>query len=383
MLRHNSVLVNALGIRDSGGVVVLTKALNDFSKCKKYKYIIVCHFNDNVFHLKIENEMHAHLEFIFIKNNSFLYRLYYENFKFINIIDRGKVILVYNFSGSVQFSHKVPQLIKIHNLLFFSLALNKFYLENKMFYVWFKQVFLKRQVLKVMMYFSKFIEIQSNHVKDELENFIKIKEKFFFVKSDISVGEGSFNKPKIFNFSNRIKFLFIVGPHFKYAHKNIAYFTNSMVGLINRGVDFEIVITLTKEQLSTSKLWNESLNSRTKFVGYLNDQEEMEKLFSDNTIIVSTSIVETLGLHVIEGIKNGIVPITPNENYANSVYGNQVFKYELSNDDSLIDCIMNVLEIRGSHSEHILSIQDDLRRSEMEKFSNIVDVFNEVINVQK
>jgi hypothetical protein len=46
-------------------------------------------------------------------------------------------------------------------------------------------------------------------------------------------------------------------------------------------------------------------------------------LFCDNTILISTSIIETLGLHVIEGIKNGITTITPDESYANIVYGSE------------------------------------------------------------
>ena len=383
MLRPTSVLVNALGIRDSGAVTVLKRALSDFSKCKNYNYIIVCHSGKNVSLLQNENHKHHHLQFIFINNNSFWYRLFYENFKFMKIIKFRKVVLVYNLSGTLQFSHKIPQLIKVHNLLFFSTVLNQYYLEKKLFLSWLMQVFLKRQVLKLMMKYSKFIEIQSRHVKNELENFIFIKNKSFFVKSDISVSEGAFRDPKNFCSSNKIKFLFIVGPHFKYPHKNMTDFTESMVSLINRGIDFEIIITLTKYQLSSSGLWNDSLNSRTRFVGYLNNEEAMEKLFCDDTIIVSTSIIETLGLHVIEGIKNGIIPITPDENYAYSVYGEQVLKYKLFERNALTNCIMNVLDNKGSFTEHVLSIQNDLRVSESGKFSNILDVFNEVLNVQK
>ena len=109
----------------------------------------------------------------------------------------------------------------------------------------------------------------------------------------------------------------------------------------------------------------------------------MTKLFYDNTILISTSIIETLGLHVIEGIKSGIITIAPNEEYANTVYGENMFKYELFNKDALFDTIMTVINYKKSYSERILSIQDDLRQSEMKKFSSILDVFNEVINVQK
>ena len=60
----------------------------------------------------------------------------------------------------------------------------------------------------------------------------------------------------------------------------------------------------------------------------------MTELFCDNTILISTSVIETLGLHVIEGIKNGVITIAPDEEYANTVYGENMFKYELFNKDA-------------------------------------------------
>ena len=86
---------------------------------------------------------------------------------------------------------------------------------------------------------------------------------------------------------------------------------------------------------------------------------------------------------MLEGIKNGVITITPDELYANTVYGGNMFQYELFNKDSLVDTIMSVINCKESYSENILTIQDDLRKSEMNKFSSILDVFDEVLNVQK
>ena len=109
--------------------------------------------------------------------------------------------------------------------------------------------------------------------------------------------------------------------------------------MVDKGIDFEINITLTREQLKRSKFWCKSLNSKTNHLGYICDQEKMTELFCDYTILIPTSIVETLGLHLIEGIKNGVIIITPNEDYVNSVYSKRVFKYELFNNDSLLESI--------------------------------------------
>ena len=115
----------------------------------------------------------------------------------------------------------------------------------------------------------------------------------------------------------------------------------------------------------------------------LHSWTDLSQLFCDNTILISTSVIETLGLHVIEGIKNGVVTIAPDEKYANTVYGKNMFKYELFNKDSLVRTIMSVVNYKKSYSKKILSIQDDLRQREISKFSSILDVFEEVLNIQK
>ena len=90
-----------------------------------------------------------------------------------------------------------------------------------------------------------------------------------------------------------------------------------------------------------------------------------------------------MGLHVIEGIKNGVITIAPDEEYANTVYGDNMFKYELFNKDSLVSVIMSIINFKESYSGKILSIQDDLRQNEMSKLSSVFDVFDKVLNVQK
>jgi hypothetical protein len=383
MSKKNSVLINAIGIRDSGGISVLNKTLGDLVNCKNDRYVIICNLCENIFRVKRRYKENKNIDFIFIDSNSFLYRLYYENFKFLEIINQKKVVLVYNFSGSVQFLHKTPQLIKAHNLLFFSKKLDNSYKLNSQFILWIKQVFLKRIMFKFMLIRSKHIEIQSPHVNQYLSDFINTRNKTLYVKSDIDVYDAVFQAPKQYDFLKKINFLYIVGPHFEYLHKNLLDFTNAMTSFNEKGVDFEINITLTNEQLSNSKVWDASLNSKTNFLGYISDQEKMTELFCDNTILISTSIIETLGLHVLEGIKNGVITITPDELYANTVYGGNMFQYELFNKDSLVDTIMSVINCKESYSENILTIQDDLRKSEMNKFSSILDVFDEVLNVQK
>ena len=383
-LRRMNILINALGITDSGGIAVLDKFLYECLKDPlDRRYLIIANDNVNIMKLLGKYKESTLFKFLFINNKGFIHRLFYENLIFRGLVKEHCIDLIYNFSGTAQFFTKVPQLVKVHNLLFYSKKLDGFYQEKRLFLRWFKDIFVKRIVFIQMFNFATHLEIQSSHVKQILSDFINTKSKLLYIKSDIDVSDNAFYIPRQYDFSKKIKFLYIVGPHFESLHKNLQDFTNAMMNLTEAGVDFEINITLTNDQLKNSKVWDASLNSKTNFLGYISDHEKMTGLFCDNTILISTSIIETLGLHVIEGIKNGIITITPDEEYANTVYGDNMFQYELFNRDSLVGTIMSIINCKESCSENILSIQDDLRQSEMSKFSSILDVFDEVLNVQK
>jgi hypothetical protein len=376
------ILINALGIRDSGGLKVLDKFLAECTLSFKHSYLVIFNENKKINKLIERYKEIKILKFKALPVKGFIYRIYYENIEF-NRIAKKNIDLIYNFSGTSQPFLKIPQLLKIQNLIFYSKKLDLAYKKQSKFILWLKQIYVKRFIFNFMLNRSQYIEIQSRHVKKHISDFVRYKEKVFFIKSDICVNNSQFLEPKNYNFRKKIKFLYIVGPHFEYVHKNFIDFTNAMLEFSKLNVDFEINITLSKKQLESSLLWNNSLNKKTNFIGYISDQVKMKELFCDNTILISTSIIETLGLHVIEGIKNGVITIVPDEEYANIVYGENMFQYELFNRDSLVDTIMSIINCKESCSENILSIQDDLRQGEMSKFSSILDVFDEVLNVQK
>jgi hypothetical protein len=374
------ILINALGIQDSGGITVLHKLFNEI-KDSSYNFLIICSKNDNTQELVEKYIDTRNFKFKILENKGFLNRLYCENNIFRKIIKEYNISLIYNFSGSAQFFLKVLQITKVHNLLFYSKKIDKIYLKNKEYIKWLKQIFLKRIVFHSMIKQAEYIEVQSNHVQEYISDFIDIRNKKFFIKSDISVCNGAFSLPKKYDFSKKIKFLYIVGPHFESIHKNFITFVNALSAFDRLNVDYEINITLTKDQLYNSEIWNPALDSKTNFLGYIDSRDEMNKLFFSNTILISTSIIETLGLHVIEGIKNGVITIAPNENYARTVYGDNMILYDTLNSESLLNKIHDVLESDSPHSELILSLQDRLKKSEMTKHSNILDIFKEVLNV--
>ena len=378
-----NILINALGVSDSGGVSVLKKLFRELLTPQGNYYIVICNYNPLVNQLMYKYRNNSDMFFFAVKQKGVLYRLYYENLILKRIARENEVDLIYNFSGSAQFFINPPQLLKIHNLLFYSKKLDGIYRQKNKSFLWIRQVFLKRVVFRLMLSKSKYIEAQSKHVVENLSEFINIKGKIFYVKSDIDVSSKAFKHPKDYDFSKKIKFLYIVGPHFESIHKNFITFVNALTAFDRLNINYEINITLTKDQLYSSEIWDSTLDSKTNYLGYIDSQDEINKLFCSNTILISTSIIETLGLHVIEGIKNGVITIAPNESYARTVYGDNMILYDTLNSESLLNAIQVVLESDSPHSELILSLQDRLKKSETAKHSNILDIFRGVLNVQK
>lgn len=373
-----NILINGLSIQDSGGITVFDKLLCEIED-SLYKFLIICNENDNIKKLVNKYIKASNFEFIIIKNKGFFQRLYYENIVFRKIIKEKKISLVYNFSGSAQFFLPIPQITKVHNLLFYSKKMDKVYFEKKEYLKWFKQIFLKRIVFHMMLKQTKYIEVQSSHVQEYISDFINISKKYFFIKSDISFTKDSFSMIKNYDFTKRIRFLFIVGPHFEYIHKNFDDFVKAMILLKKENMNFEINITLSKEQLHNSNIWNKELDENTNFLGYIS-KDEIKKQFIDNTILISTSIIETIGLHVIEAVENGILTIVPNEIYSNCVYGDDILKYELFDILSMRDKIEEITLLTNNEiKDRISKNQDFLISNESKKYKNILQIFDKII----
>ena len=152
-----------------------------------------------------------------------------------------------------------------------------------------------------------------------------------------------------------------------------------MVLLFDSGLNFHINITLNYEELKRSGLWNDKLNKITSFLGYI-DSKRMKTLFRNNVILISTSVTETLGLHVLEATLNGVLCIVPNESYSENVYGNSVLTYNLFDCASLMETVIQLKSYNNSacHSL-ILDNQDYICRNENNKYRNSLSIFNDVL----
>ena len=170
----NLILINTLGIQDSGGITVLNMVLEECSLDKSNNYLVVCSHNENINILHNDYKDKEHLVFKFFQVKSSLHRLYIENVTFRFLQKNHGIKLIYNFSGSAQFFSKTPQLIKLHDISYFSRDVGREFFVQKKYFEWFKQIFIKRLVFSNMIKQADFLEMQSRHVQSHIQNYIDI-----------------------------------------------------------------------------------------------------------------------------------------------------------------------------------------------------------------
>ena len=373
------ILINALGIENSGGLTILRNNIRELNIENKKTYFVLVNKGKYINNLINELQNQENIKFLTISNYGNLYRLLFENIFIPFFVRKRNISLIYNLSGSNQFFSSVPNIVKIQNLLFYTKSLDQYYFDNHLYALWLKHIFLKRIVFLMMLKVSKNIEIQSIHVKDELSQFISLKNKKFFLKNDFHIHD-KVASPKNYETKDEITFLYVVGPHFNMPHKNIKDFIGAMLLLLEKDFEFKINITLTRSDLEKTELWDQRLNNVTNFLGYIDDKKTMKSLYHDNVVLISTSIIETLGLHVIEASLNGILCIVPNESYALKVYGEKVFTYNLFNSQSLLENILG-LKVYNKYdlNKIILDTQSYIYKCEIDKYKTSNEVLNEVL----
>ena len=68
------ILINSLGIQDSGGITVFDKLLLEIAK-SKYRFLIICNQNENINKLYEKYKNIENFEFLIIPSKGFIYRL--------------------------------------------------------------------------------------------------------------------------------------------------------------------------------------------------------------------------------------------------------------------------------------------------------------------
>ena len=130
------VLINAIGISDSGGIVVLEKLLNELLiDNADHTFLFFISKNIQTKELVQKYYKYKNLKFKSIAFKGYLDRLLYENIFFRKYVKKYNIDLIYNFSGTNQFFIKTPKLIKVQNLLFYSKKLDKYYKKRSKYFL--------------------------------------------------------------------------------------------------------------------------------------------------------------------------------------------------------------------------------------------------------
>tara|TARA_B100000575_G_C23077952_1_gene620963 strand:- start:149 stop:1237 length:1089 start_codon:yes stop_codon:yes gene_type:complete len=258
-----------------------------------------------------------------LKYLNFLYRLFIEQiliFIIASIKNSKKIIMLGNFPC---FLWRGEQRILFHNLLYLYALNNPRKYSKKLFIESLFWSFLIRKVKPKIYVQTKFVEkMLKSHFKNNLhiEN-IGCPVKDFSIENDLKINTCPF-KLKRFNTKNRIIFeedkLHLFYPALFYPHKNHK--------LIFKCSDFfsknniKIHLTFNKKDIPNNKFNLKPF----AFYDYLNDQE-VNYIYSQTDGLIYTSLVESLGMPLLEIINYKKPIIAINLPYVNAIVSNCYF----------------------------------------------------------
>ena len=148
----SNILINALGIQDSGGLTILKKTIQELLFDSENNYQILVFKGKYIDDLIDKSNNYSNISFRIIKNKGNNRRLIYENFILPFYVKKNRFKLIYNMTGSDQPLINIPSIVKIQNLMFFSKTLDSAYFKNNLRFLWFTQVYMKRVDTKKLHY---------------------------------------------------------------------------------------------------------------------------------------------------------------------------------------------------------------------------------------
>ena len=367
MRKNKIIVVNAVASIHSGALSVLKNFILNAIDTEFYFLIFTG--------IPIDIPEECNIKIIVKSNKTRLNRFFWDNFqlnrelKLLNCVPD----LVFSLQNTdFKVDYKVPHVVFFHNpFMLYDKKWNIFNKNERLF--WFYKVVYKL-IVKNSLNRQTVLIVQSQWAKKALKKkgFFKFSIKVFKESRSAELKKTLTPKsgPKIqlfypatpLSYKNH-KFLFVLLEHIK-------EFDSALLSRI------KLNLTISKEDLWNLKLMNSYKNIEEAVIlnGYI-DQSKVEKLYRESDFLIFPSLIETLGLPLLEASEFGINILSINLEYAKEVlsdYKNVVF----------LDC--KDLQKWVQSIKHFVPTERDrdqiVTKSDFTSWKSIFDYFNELIS---
>jgi len=367
VIKNRIIVVNAVASIHSGALAVLKNFILNAIDTEFYFLIFTG--------IPIDIPEECNIRIIVKSNRTRLNRLYWDNFELNKELKSLNCVpdLVFSLQNTdFKVDHLVPHVVFFHNpFMLYDKSWNFFNKNERVF--WFYKVVYKL-IVKNSLNRQTVLIVQSQWAKKAL-----IKKGFFNFSIKVFKESRStkLKKISIFNGRQTIQLFYPATPlsykNHKFLFDLLNYIKEFDTALFSR---IKLNLTISKEDLLNLKLMNSYRNIEEAVLlnGYI-DQSKVEKLYRESDFLIFPSLIETLGLPLLEASECGINIISINLEYAREVlsdYKNVVF-LDCNDLQKWVDNIKHFLPT--DRERHQIVTKDDFT-----SWVCIFEYFNELIS---
>ena len=255
--------------------------------------------------------------------------------------------------GDIPLKISSHQILYLHNLSLFEDDTIKDYQSLKRY--------INRIILKKNIKYVDAIIVQSEHAKQKVCNFITQYCQSDF-KGKITNVEMNICGPKTKRCTIGNSNFKLFYPARNYPHKNHELIFRSASSIFSRYPDCEILLTLDEGHV---------FDSRLKALGEISETEVMRIMANDDVVLLFPSLIESLGLPLIEALREDIPILAADLAYAHELCGDAAIYFDPRSTNSLCNAISKlrvnkniirtkrIIDIYSDTAQHIKRVKNE------------------------
>lgn len=330
--------INAIGTRHSGAAQVLLDLLEGLIKIPEIKKIKVFVSSDRIFKFPNNDKLKI-IDAPSITNNLII-RFFWLQFYFGHWLSNYKCDIVYNFNNLAG-NLSLPQVLFIQQSLYFSKeAINSYFISSNVSLISrirkIIEPFLMKMFFKVSVNNCKKIIVQTETMKEWVCNKLNIpKNRIIVILPEIPnffYGKRKATRKLLKEIDSNSKNWLYVGNTEPYKNLKIIYEIAKLAE--SKNIDWKFHIVTPSKNIP----WKHPL---IKWYNYL-EREKLKKMYFNADALIIPSLVETVGLPMLEAISIGIPVIAADRSYAHEICGDSALYFNPYCSSELFRCLLEL-----------------------------------------
>lgn len=342
------ILINAISIKEGGGIVVLTRLLNEMRYLDKDIHWVIIVDEKLKKKIKLDDQVTI-LIFPWIKKSA-LHLLYWHEITLQKLIYQYKIDCVFSQTNALPIRKlSCPTLLLIHHAGYFSQEFVMLYFKYNNGFLNKMRWSIRNSIIFSSIKKSVKITVQTETLAKKISDQLKInKNRIVVISHGPGLAEG-----KILPRHYQIKKIWRLGYITKYGvQKNFEVLFKSILELKKYSIDFKLILTLNENHAPFKHVGdlikNYNIANIIENHGKANEPE-IKKLYSSLDIFLFPSLCESFGFTLIEAMYYGLPIIAADTDSNREILGEKGLFFHSKNYCELSDKIISLIENKNQY----------------------------------